>query len=287
MLGSDLIGSFAPAAGVTGLGPEDLDITDAGACRAILLEHRPDVLINAAALTDVDYCESHEAEATRVNGAGAANLAQAATESQALLIHYSTDYVFDGGKSEPYVEEDPPNPLSAYGRSKLLGEQSVRSLARDHLILRTSWLFGSAGKNFIRTIIKAAQSTKQLRVVNDQRGSPTYTRDLAACTVRLVNAHARGVFHVTNSGSCTWFDLAAFALDCCGIPAEVQPVKTEAYPRPAPRPANSVLANHGLARAGLPPMRPWQQAVREYVRDHLCSPDNYAERAASRGYDPS
>jgi len=266
MLGTDLMKQASLHHEVLGVDRQELDITDPAQCLEFLSDFRPGAVINAAALTRVDYCETHEEEALLVNGHGAGNLAEAASFVSALLVHYSTDYVFDGLKSDAYVEEDPPNPSSAYGRSKLCGEELVQSHGRDHLILRTAWLFGQNGANFIRTILDAAQKGQPLRVVNDQKGSPTYSRDLAACTLRLIEARCRGTYHLTNSGSCTWYQLAVCAVAWAGLKdVRVTPVSTAEFPRPAPRPANSVLANARLEREGFPLMRPWQEAAREYV----------------------
>jgi dTDP-4-dehydrorhamnose reductase len=266
--------AFLPVHDVLGMDLEELDITDALRCRTKVRETGPEVIINAAALTDVDYCESHEEEAMLVNGQGIGNLAEAAASNGARLIHYSTDYVFDGCKDSPYHEDDSPNPQTAYGRSKLRGEELLRRSVRDHLILRISWLFGRKGKNFIRTIISAARENRPLRVVDDQRGSPCYTRDVAAHTQRMMHSGCRGTYHLTNAGSCTWYELALSALQCAGITGvPVAAVTTAEFPRPAPRPASSILANARLEREGIPLMRPWQEAVREYVQTCLSPPD--------------
>jgi len=266
MLGTDLMREFAAQGETAGLDLPELDITAPGRCRAAVEDMRPDVVINAAALTEVDYCESHAEEAFLVNARGVANLAEAVGAAGGLLVHYSTDYVFDGHKKEPYIEEDEPNPLSVYGKSKLEGEKLARSLCANHLILRTSWLFGANGRNFIRTIVAAARNGLPLRVVNDQRGSPTYSRDLAACTRRLVERGCRGIYHATNSGSCTWYELAVRAVAWAGLEhTSVTPVTTAEFPRPAPRPANSTLANARLEREGMEPMRAWDAAAAEYV----------------------
>ncbi|HSW40203.1 MAG TPA: dTDP-4-dehydrorhamnose reductase, partial [Acidobacteriota bacterium] len=180
MLGMELMKAFASVHETTGLDIEDLDIRNSEHCRDVIGNLRPDVIINAAAYTRVDDCEANEKEALQVNGHGAGNLAEAAATAGSLLVHYSTDYIFDGRKEDGYLEEDAPNPQSVYGKSKLLGEALVQRAGGDHLIIRISWLFGPDGRNFIRTIIAAARDGGPLRVVDDQKGSPTYTRDLAA-----------------------------------------------------------------------------------------------------------
>jgi dTDP-4-dehydrorhamnose reductase len=270
MLGSDLMAVFGPAHAVAGLDLPDLDITQWEPCVAKVKEQAPDVIINAAAYTRVDDCEAQEDAAYRVNAHGAGNLAQAAASTGAWLVHYSTDYVFDGLKSEAYLEDDAPNPRSVYGKSKLLGESLIRRHCPKHMILRTSWLFGPNGPNFLRTIIGAAKKGAPLRVVHDQKGSPTYSRDLAEWTLKMIDAGCRSTYHVTNSGACTWFELASKAVEWAGIEGvSITPVSTSEFPRPAPRPANSVLANARLIQDGLPPMRSWQIAAREYIERHL------------------
>ncbi len=269
MLGSDLMEAAGSRHEVLGVDRQELDITDRDQCLRSLGRLRPEVVINAAALTQVDYCETHEDEAFLVNGQGSGNLAEAAASTGALLVHFSTDYVFDGVKNGAYLEEDQPNPRSAYGRSKLRGEELIRNQSEHHLIIRTAWLFGRKGANFIRTILDAAGKTRLLRVVNDQRGSPTCSRDLAAHTICMIEAGCRGIYHVTNAGYCTWYQLALSAVEWAGLKGvEVTPVSTAEFTRPAPRPANSVLANARLEREGFPLMRPWQEAARGYVR-HL------------------
>ena len=266
MLGSDLMAQFSPGHEVLGVDRAEMDLSDPGQCLAQVEQFRPDAVVNAAALTLVDYCETHEQEAFLVNGDGAGNLARAAASRGALLVHYSTDYIFDGRKKEPYVEDDDPNPQSVYGRSKLLGEELIRRHCSSHLILRTSWLFGLNGSNFIRTIVTAARKGAPLRVVHDQRGSPSYSKDVASHTLRMMEAGCRSTYHLTNSGSCTWYELAVQALQWArieGVP--VTPVSTREFPRPA----NSVLANSRLERDGLPLLRPWQAAVQEYIERHL------------------
>jgi dTDP-4-dehydrorhamnose reductase len=270
MLGADLMAVFGSAHDATGLDLPDIDITQPEQCFVKVNECKPDVILNAAAFTRVDDCETHAEEAFRVNGYGAGNLAQAATSIGALLVHYSTDYIFDGLKNEAYLEDDVPNPQSVYGKSKLLGESLIRRNCPNHMILRTSWLFGLNGPNFIRTIIGAAKKGAPLRVVRDQKGSPTYSKDLAKWTLKMIDAGCRSTYHVTNSGACSWFELASIAVECAGIEGvSIAPVSTSEFPRPAPRPANSILANARLIQDGLPPMRSWQTAAREYVEQYL------------------
>jgi len=261
---------FRPGHEILGLDRPEIDITDLEQCLSIAEGFRTEVILNAAAFTRVDECETHQREAFLVNGEGAGNLCRAAAAVGSRMVHYSTDYVFDGIKREAYLEEDLPNPQSIYGKSKLLGEDLVRRHCPDHLILRTSWLFGRHGVNFIRTIVSAAQKGSPLRVVDDQRGSPTYSKDLASQTLRMVNACCRRTYHVTNSGTCTWFELASQALECAAIHTVlIAPVSTLEFPRAAPRPANSILANARLQREGFRLMRPWQEAVREYVKEEF------------------
>jgi dTDP-4-dehydrorhamnose reductase len=270
MLGMDLMKVMQPGNDLQGIDLPDVDITRLERCLSVVQKFQPEVIINAAAFTRVDDCETNPATAFSVNGDGAGNLAKSAAASGSLLVHYSTDYVFDGLKADAYLEEDVPSPQSIYGKSKLAGEDQVRMYCPNHLILRTSWLFGQNGPNFIRTIVNTAQQGTPLRVVNDQKGSPTYSRDLAGHARILIEAHCRRIYHLTNSGACTWFELAARSVEWAGIRGvSIAPVSTSEFPRPAPRPANSVLANARLEREGLPLMRSWQDAAREYVEESL------------------
>jgi len=262
--------TIRPTHDVLGFDIQDIDITSLEQCLSAAEKYRPEVIINAAAFTRVDDCEMNPEKAFIVNGDGAGNLARAAKAQGAILVHYSTDYVFDGLKKDAYLEEDVPNPPSIYGKSKLRGEKQVRDYCPNHMILRTSWLFGRNGPNFIRTIIGMALQGAPLRIVADQIGSPTYSKDLAAFTMRMIEAGCLGIYHLTNSGSCTWFELAGRAVEWAGLPdTPITPVTTAEFPRPAPRPANSVLANARLRREGFSLMRPWQEAVREYTEENL------------------
>jgi dTDP-4-dehydrorhamnose reductase len=238
----------------------ELDITSAAAVRAAVARVRPGAVVNCAAYTAVDAAEADEARALAVNGAAVAGLAAAADEAGALLVQISTDFVFDGASTRPYREEDPPHPLSAYGRTKLAGERAAER-ARRHLIVRTAWLFGD-GANFVAAIRRQLDAgAAELRVVADQRGCPTYAVDLAGAVLRLLQAGAAGVVHVVNQGQASWFDFAVEIVRQLGAAAEVVPISTADAGRPAPRPAYSVLdvsRFRGIVGANLPP---WQDAL--------------------------
>ncbi len=247
-----------------GEGPEcrivRLDITDKEACRVFLERTRPSAVVNCAAYTAVDRAEDEEDKADLVNRVGAANVAAAAAGVGAGMIHFSTDFVFDGTKGSPYNEEDPPAPLSAYGRTKLAGEEAVRKAAPDHLILRTAWLFGPHGPNFVKTILRAARERDELNVVDDQTGSPACALDLAACLPLLLEKNLRGTFHLVNQGQTTWYGLAGEALRLTGSRVRINPISSDRYPAKAVRPAYSVLSCAKLAGHGIR-MRTWEEAL--------------------------
>ena len=249
-----------------------LDVTDRAAVRRAVLDAPggvPDVVVNAAAMTHVDRCEAEPEAAWRANALAPALLAEAAREAGAVLVQVSTDYVFDGRASRPYREEDPTGPRSVYGRTKLEGEQRALAACPETLVARTAWLFGP-GRNFVRTILAAAErahlgSGPPLRVVDDQRGSPTWAGHLADGLLALVEGAARGVYHVVSSGSATWWELARAAVDAWGHPElPIEKVTTAAFPRPAPRPAWSVLDAGRAERAGVH-MPPWREGLRAYL----------------------
>ncbi len=244
----------------------DLDVSDPGSIRSAFSLVSPAVVINCAAYTDVDGCESEQGMAFRLNGEVPGLLAQACRVAGALLVHFSTEYVFDGTSSRPYGEEDPVAPLSTYGRSKLTGEEAIRASGVAHLILRTQWLYGRYGNNFVDTILARAEAGEELRVVSDQLGAPTYARDLAVATLEAVSRKLRGTFHAANSGHCSWYDLARKAISLAGMdPSCVSPATTQELARPAARPAWGVLDTTKLARAGVT-LRPWEEALEEYVK---------------------
>ncbi|MGX7680725.1 dTDP-4-dehydrorhamnose reductase [Jatrophihabitans sp. DSM 45814] len=255
-------GAEAPA--VLALGSSELDITDRVEIDRVISEFKPDVILNAAGYTAVDQAENDEARAFVVNATGPALLAAAAQRSGAKLLHISTDYVFAGDATTPYAVDEPTAPKSAYGRTKLAGEQAVRTLAPDHgFVIRTAWVYGAAGGNFVKTMAGFERSRETISVVDDQVGSPTWSYDLARGLVELAHSSApAGVYHCTNSGSVTWHGLARAVFSELGAdPARVLPTTTEAFPRPAPRPAYSVLSDAAWRAAGLTPLPDWRVAL--------------------------
>jgi dTDP-4-dehydrorhamnose reductase len=262
--GNELSGDELGAAQLTALSSKDADLRDRARVRDVIRDSRPDWILLAAAYTDVDGCESNRDLAFAVNCEGAANVAQAARETGSRLVFLSTDYVFDGTKASPYQTTDPRNPTSVYGESKARAEERLLEILPDVCIARTSWLFGHGGKCFPATILKLAATRPEISVVNDQRGSPTFTRDLAAALVRLCRASARGILHVTNSGNCTWFEFATEIVRASGIQTKVKPVTTAEFPRPARRPAYSVLSPDSLHAYNIQ-MPDWQDALRRYL----------------------
>ncbi|QOV40611.1 dTDP-4-dehydrorhamnose reductase [Streptomyces ferrugineus] len=269
MLGRDLVEELRTRGEqVTGLDHKALDITDSESVARALAAHRPELVVNCAAYTAVDDAERDEERALRVNGDGPRLLARACAAHEAGLIQISTDYVFDGDARTPYTEDDPPAPRTAYGRTKLAGEQGVSDeLPAASTVVRTAWLYGVHGRSFVRTMIDLESRLDTVDVVNDQRGQPTWSADLAALIADLgprVGHDAPGVLHATNSGEATWYDLAREVFRLLGAdPDRVRPVTGEAFPRPAPRPAYSVLAPGRRQRLGLAPPRDWRTALHE------------------------
>ena len=266
MLGTDLVRVLESSHAVTGVDLDELDITDRRAVEDRVVALAPDVLVNAAAYTDVDRSEVEEGLAFQVNADAAANLAVACRKARARLIHVSTDYVFDGTERRPYSEEDTPNPLGAYGRSKWEGEQRIREVLPEACLVRTAWLYGKAGKNFVKAILAQAEQKNRLRVVDDQRGSPTFTLDLARALRAAAEKGLQGTYHVTNQGACTWLGFAEKILELTGKQGvAVDPISTEELARPAPRPANSVLDCSKFEKATGMKLRPWEDALAEYL----------------------
>jgi dTDP-4-dehydrorhamnose reductase len=261
MLGQDLQKALT-GRDFTPVSRADLDITDFDAVRDAVTDH--DVVINAAAYTRVDDAEQHEEKAFEINATGAENLAIAASQTGARLVQLSTDYVFDGSARSPYEETAPLRPISAYGRTKAAGEQRVMSVHREGtFIVRTAWLYGAGGPNFVKTMLRLAARQHTVRVVTDQLGQPTWTGDLAHQIVELLDADAApGVYHATNSGETSWFEFTREIFQVVGLdPQRVKKTTSSEFIRPAPRPDYSVLGHDGWARAGISPMRNWRAAL--------------------------
>lgn len=244
---------------------KDWDIADMRAGEEVLTRERPDVLLNLAAITNVDGCEDNPEQAFRVNGEAPGTLARLCSRFNIKLVHFSTDYVFDGLKAGPYREDDPTNPLSVYGRSKLLGEKNVLELARSALVIRTEWIYGQGGESFITKVLKIARETGRSQVVDDQWGTPTYAKDLGPASAALIEGNKTGVYHVTNSGSCTWFGFARKIFSLLGIDAICEPIASERLIRKAKRPVNSVLDCSKLRTDTNLLMRHWETALQEYL----------------------
>jgi dTDP-4-dehydrorhamnose reductase len=272
-LGSELVTLLAENGDdVLGVDLPAIDITDPESVAAVLDAFEPDVVINCAAWTAVDAAEEQEDAALRVNGEGPRVLAEACRERGAWLVQVSTDYVFDGRATSPYAEDARPDPQGAYGRTKLAGELAVQSvLPNAHYLVRTAWLYGVSGGNFVRTMLRLEGERDTVSVVTDQVGQPTYARDLARQVIALLEARPpAGTFHGTNSGEVSWFDFTREIFRLAGAdPARVLPTTSAEFVRPAPRPAYSVLGHERWADAGLAPMRPWQEALADAFADGI------------------
>lgn len=264
LLGHDLVPELGSEQ-LTALSVEDADLRDHARVRNAIRDSRPEWILLLAAYTDVDGCESNRDLAFAVNCEGAVNVAEAAREAGSRLMFLSTDYVFDGSKGSPYQTGDARNPTSVYGESKARAEERLLEIVPEVCIARTSWLFGHGGKCFPATILKLASTRPEISVVNDQRGSPTFTRDLAAALTELCRASARGIVHVTNSGNCTWYEFAIEIVRESGLPTAIKPVTTAEFPRPARRPAYSVLSPDSLHAYDIH-MPEWQDALRRYLK---------------------
>ncbi len=273
MLGRALVEKLGERYAVKGITIDDADITDLDAIAKVITKIKPALVIHAAAYTKVDECESNISLAYRVNAIGTRNVAIACQGIDASMVYISTDYIFDGTKDSPYVEFDPANPLSIYGNSKLAGEVFVQQVLSRFYIIRTAWLYGEGGANFVDTIINKAKTEKQLKVVDDQRGSPTYTKDLADKIGEVISREGYGIYHITNSGSCSWFEFAKKIVEISlkknrsymTYKTSIVPIKSSELKRPAKRPANSVLRNFMLELEGISLMRHWEEALKSYL----------------------
>ena len=269
MLGTD-VKRAAEGAGhdVAALGSEDVDVLDAAAVTAAMRDVAPQAVVNCAAYTDVDGAESEEDAALRINRDGARNVAQAAAAAGASVLYPSTDYVFDGEKPEPYVESDPVRPLSAYGRTKLAGERATAEVNPRHQVVRTQWLFGLAGGNFVDTMLRLGAERDELTVVRDQVGCPTYTGDLAEAVVELAAHETWGVHHVAGGGHCSWHDFAVAIFDSAGLSCRVLPGTTAELGRPVPRPAHAVLRSE---RPDAPELAHWRSGLERYLGERTAA----------------
>jgi dTDP-4-dehydrorhamnose reductase len=277
MLGRDLVGvlhSSFPDDEIVGWDIEEIDIRKEEESVFRIEKLRPDIVIHIAAYTDVDGCERDEERAFAVNAEGTKYVALAASRCLAKLVYLSTDYVFDGNKMEPYVESDLPHPLNVYGRSKLQGEQYVQELVKNGLIIRTQWLYGRHGKNFVASILQQAREKKALSIVDDQIGSPTYTVDLAKAMSVLIQFDAQGIFHAANSDRCTWFTFGQAILNLSRMDeVKMIPISSEELGRPAVRPSYSVFNCQKLKEKTGLSLRPWSEALKDYLATYRLTID--------------
>ena len=269
MLGRDLMPILRSASGseVIGWDRDEIDIREEKETVDKIERLGPDAVIHIAAYTNVDECESQVEQALAVNAEGTRHVALGALKCRAKVVYLSTDYVFDGKKNSPYLENDPSNPLNVYGLSKLKGEQYLQTLVEDALIVRTQWLYGKFGRNFVTSILRQAKEKEELQIVNDQVGSPTYTVDLSVILAALIERNAHGVFHVTNSGHCTWYDFGRAILEWSGVErVRVVPISSRVLNRAAPRPSYSVLSCEKLKREIGVSLRSWPEATKDYLK---------------------
>jgi dTDP-4-dehydrorhamnose reductase len=266
MLGSDLLLKLKIEHEVVGLDKEEIDIVSTSECQEAIKEIKPDIVINAAAYTNVDGCETAKDECFAVNAEAVKNIADACRDKNIHIVHFSTDYVFDGAAKQPYQEDHQCNPINTYGASKMAGERYLKSLSYNYILIRTAWLYGVNGKNFVQTILEKVKKAKKLTVVDDQIGSPTHTKDLAAAVDVLIKQNAKGIFHITNRGSCSWYQFALKILQEAGIhDIDVTPIKSDQLQRPAKRPAYSVLSMHKFIQTTGKTMQPWQLGLQDYL----------------------
>lgn len=246
---------------------KELDITDGERVQAVIEEIRPDVIINAAAYTKVDLAETQEDLSYKVNGFAQRNLTVAAEKVGAKVCYVSTDYVFDGTSGTPYKEYEVCKPLGVYGKSKYVGEQLTQTLSSKYFIVRTAWVYGEYGPNFVKTMLKLAEERDEIGVVHDQVGSPTYTADLAKFIISLIQTDKFGIYHATNSGSCSWYEFAKAIFEESGKNINVNPLTSDQFPRPAARPNYSVLDNQALRINGFTPLRHWKEGLTAFLNN--------------------
>lgn len=268
MLGHDLIDVLDGKHELIKTTSKSLDITDKDKVKEYIVNENPDIVINSAAYTDVDGCETSEEMAYKVNGEGVKNLALACKVVDCPLVHISTDYVFNGENNKPWMEDDEVGPISIYGKSKLQGEEAIESILDKFFIIRTSWLYGVNGGNFPKTMLELAKTHDTLTVVTDEIGTPTYTLDLAQAIAELIETEYYGIYHITNSDYCSWFDFAKYIFEVKDIDVNVVPVTAEEFARPASRPHYSVLNNSNWIDNGFKPLRSYKEAIKDYLK-HL------------------
>jgi len=266
MLGHDLVNVLSNENEVSITTIETLDITDIKKTIATVEDIYPDVIIHAAAYTDVDGSEKNMDLAYSVNSLGTRNVAVACEKTDSIMVYFCTDYVFDGNKGSSYYEYDKVNPLSVYGKTKYLGEVYIRDILNRFYIIRTSWLYGFHGPNFVTTMLNLAETMDSISVVDDQIGSPTYTADLANAIALLIKKPTYGIYHVTNSEYCSWYEYAQEIFEIAKIDVDLKPVTTEEFARPAPRPKYSVLENYNWRMEGHPPLRSYKKALRDFMK---------------------
>ena len=265
MLGHDLIDVLKDNHELILTTSKTLDITEKDYVIEFISENKPDIVINSAAYTNVDGCEENEETAYSINGEGVRNLALACSEVGCPLVHVSTDYVFNGENTRPWVEDDEIGPISVYGKSKLKGEEAILEILDKFFIIRTAWLYGINGGNFPKTMLELAKSHSEITVVYDEVGTPTYTPDLAEAISKLIETDYYGIYHITNSGSCSWCEFARYIFEVAGKDVKVIPVTASEFARPAPRPHYSVLENKKWIDNGFEPLRNYKDAAKEYI----------------------
>lgn len=265
MLGHDLIEVLKKDHELVLTNSKTLDITDEKQVMDEIIKQKPDIVINSAAYTDVDGCEENQDLAYAVNGEGVRNLALACRKTDCALLHISTDYIFDGSARNPIAEDGEIGPISVYGKSKLEGEKAIQEILDKYFIVRTAWLYGINGRNFPKTMLELAENHSEITVVYDEVGSPTYTPDLAEGISKLIETEKYGIYHLTNSGSCSWCEFAKYIFEIAQKDIKVIPVTASEFSRPAPRPSYSVLDNKNWTDNGFEPLRNYKDAIKEYI----------------------
>lgn len=265
MLGYDLIKVLENEHDLIKTTSKTLDITNKEAVMDFIERETPDIVINSAAYTNVDGCEENQKLAYAVNGEGVKNLALACKKTDSILAHISTDYVFKGDNDTPRCEDDEIGPVSIYGKSKLQAEQAIEEILDKYFIIRTAWLYGYNGGNFPKTMLELAKNNDEITVVNDEVGSPTYTPDLAKAISKLIKTDKYGIYHVTNSDSCSWFEFAKLIFKLANVDVKVSPTTAKEFARPAPRPSYSVLDNKKWIENGFEPLRSYKEAIKDYI----------------------